>query len=327
MTEPTDSISIVDLTLTASDGTTLGARVHEPAADGPTPRASVIVHGATATPSRYYDRFARWLATRGYRVLTYDYRGVGRSRRGPLGRAANAMTMRDWAERDAVAAHEALVARDPAARVLAVAHSFGGQALGLSDALHGVSAAAMVGVQFGWVGHWPAAGRARLGLVWNVLVPGFSSALGYVPGWSGIGEDLPGGVAREWARWCTSPGYLLDHVEGANERFARFSAPTLFYSFTDDDYAPRPAVEHYLSSLAGAQRIHRRFAPSDLGAPEIGHFGFFRPRFEPTLWREVARFFDDVSDGRAPTATPHLSREATRPRDEDIALDLAYGRD
>jgi predicted alpha/beta hydrolase len=131
-------------------------------------------------------------------VLTYDYRGVGRSRRGPLGRAANAMTMRDWAERDAVAAHRALVARDPSARVLAVAHSFGGQTLGLSDALHDVSAAAMVGVQFGYVGHWPAAGRARLGLAWNVLVPSFSSALGYVPGWSGIGEDLPGGVAREW---------------------------------------------------------------------------------------------------------------------------------
>ena len=67
--------------------------------------------------------------------------------------------------------------------------------------------------------------------------------------------------------------------------------------------------------------------PADLEAGEIGHFGFFRPRFEPTLWREVARFFGDVVEGRDPSATPHLGGQATRPRDEDIALDLAYGRD
>lgn len=326
MTQPTDRIAPLELSLSTADGTTLGARLFEPET-GVEVRGSVLVHGATATPSRYYDRFARWLAGRGYRVLTYDYRGIGRSRRGRLGREANAMRMRAWAEEDAVAAQEALRARDPRAPMLVVAHSFGGQSLGLTDALHEVAAAAMVGVQLGWVGHWPTVGRARLGLVWNVLVPTFTSTLGYVPGWAGMGEDLPGGVAREWARWCTSPGYLLDHVDGARERFARFEAPTLFYSFTDDDYAPRAAVEHYLATLSGAARTHRRFAPTDLGVDEIGHFGFFRPRFEPTLWLEVARFFDDVTLGRTPRLAPHLSRLAIRPSEDDIALDLAYGRE
>ena len=318
MTEPT-SIEALELTLTTTDGATLGARLFEPK----DARGSVLVQGATATPSRYYDRFATWLAGRGLRVLTFDYRGIGRSRRGALGR--DAMTMRDWADRDTVAAHEALRARDPDAKVLLVAHSFGGQSLGLADRLHDVSAAAMVGVQFGYVGHWPTLGQARLGIVWNVLVPGFSTALGYVPGWAGLGEDLPGGVAREWARWCTSPGYLLDHVEGSRERFARFAAPTLFYSFTDDDYAPRAAVEHYLATLSGSERTHRRFAPSDLATKEIGHFGFFRPRFEPTLWREVLRFFDDAIEGHAPTLAPRTPRLSVS--DAEIAMDLAYGRD
>jgi len=323
MTEPTSMFSVLDLSLTTSDGVTLGARLFEPERA----RASVVVHGATATPARYYDRFARWLAERGLRVLTFDYRGIGRSRTGSLGGGGHAMTMRDWAERDSVAAHEALRARDPAAPVLLVAHSFGGQSLGLSDALHDVTAAAMVGVQFGYVGHWPTLGQARLGVVWNVLVPGFSSALGYVPGWAGIGEDLPGGVAREWARWCTSPGYLLDHVEGSRERFARFTAPTLFYSFTDDDYAPRAAVDHYLSTLSGSERVHRRFAPADLATKEIGHFGFFRQRFEPTLWREVLRFFDDNLDARPVTLASVEPRASSRPNETDVLKDLAYGRD
>lgn len=321
MTEPNASIATFDLSLTSSDGVALGARMFEPREA----RASVIVHGATATPARYYDRFATWLAHRGYRVLTYDYRGIGRSRTGRLGH--DATSMRDWAERDAVAAHEALSAREAGAQRLLIAHSFGGQALGLAEPLHDVRGAAMVGVQLGYVGHWPAAGRARLGVVWNVLVPGFSRTIGYVPGWTGMGEDLPGGVAREWARWCTSPGYLLDHIEGARERFARFAAPTLFYSFTDDDYAPRAAVEAYLGALSGAPVSHRRFAPSELGQREIGHFGFFRPRLEPTLWRELACHFDDVLAGRPSSLGSRASRAGLRPSEGDIALDLAYGRD
>jgi predicted alpha/beta hydrolase len=28
----------------------------------------------------------------------------------------------------------------------------------------------------------------------------------------------------------------------------------------------------------------QRIAPDDVGATAIGHFGFFRRRFEPTLW-------------------------------------------
>jgi hypothetical protein len=29
-------------------------------------------------------------------------------------------------------------------------------------------------------------------------------------------------------------------------------------------------------------------APEELGARQIGHFGFFRPGVTPTLWRDVA---------------------------------------
>src|SRR5688572_2305502 len=110
-----------DLTLSARDGYPLAARVHEPA--GP-PRAAVVLHGATATPRRYYDRFAAFLAGEGFRVLTYDYRGIGGSRHGALRQLG--ATMEDWAALDAVAAHEAARARSPGLPLFAVAHSFGG---------------------------------------------------------------------------------------------------------------------------------------------------------------------------------------------------------
>lgn len=317
--EPTET----DLTLTTDDGRALAARITAPAGEA---RASVVIHGATATPRRYYDRFARWLAARGFRVLTYDYRGVGGSRP-PALRGFDA-TMRDWAERDAVTAVRHLRAQFPDDPVLMVGHSFGGQSLGLSEALHEVAGAAMVGVQLGYVGHWPSLARARLALVWHLAFPAALALYGYIPAWTGIGEDLPGGVAREWSRWCRSPGYLTDFVPEARARFAAFRAPVLFYSFTDDDYAPGRAVRAYLTALGGAPVTHRRLRPADVGARAVGHFGFFRPDHADTLWTEVAGFFDDVLAGR-PTAlrATALALRAEAPSESDISADLAYGRE
>lgn len=41
--------------------------------------------------------------------------------------------------------------------------------------------------------------------------------------------------------------------------------------------------------VAGEARVdHRHVTPREVGAPAIGHFGFFRERFRDTLWRESA---------------------------------------
>src|SRR5688500_5285118 len=71
-------------------------------------RATVLVHGATATPQRYYAAFGNALASAGYRVITYDYRGIGASRPKSLRRFAASMT--EWAEKDARAAYDAALA-------------------------------------------------------------------------------------------------------------------------------------------------------------------------------------------------------------------------
>lgn len=309
-----------DLTLTADDGRALSARLHAPSGDA---RASVVIHGATATPRRYYDRFARWLAGRGLRVLTYDYRGVGGSRQGPL--RGDDATLRDWGERDAVAAVRWLREVFPGEPVVMVGHSFGGQALALSDALHDVAGAVMVGVQFGYRGHWPTAARAGLGAYWGAVFPMAVALYGYVPGWAGLREDLPGGVAREWARWCLLPGYLLDAVPGARERLARFDRPVLFYSFSDDRYAPRGAVRAWLDAASAARVTHRHLTPHAAGVEELGHFGFFRPDAGASLWPEVAGWIDDLLAGRPARLQP------TRPRalltDDELCADLHFGRD
>jgi len=48
------------------------------------PRGAVLIAPAMGVKQRFYAAFATWLATRGYLVVTFDYLGMGRSRRIPL---------------------------------------------------------------------------------------------------------------------------------------------------------------------------------------------------------------------------------------------------
>ena len=60
--------------------------------------AVVLLHPATAVTQRYYFAFAEYLSGRGFHVLTYDYRGTGRSAPRRMRDAATAMS--DWIEDD-----------------------------------------------------------------------------------------------------------------------------------------------------------------------------------------------------------------------------------
>jgi predicted alpha/beta hydrolase len=305
--------------LYAADGQRLGATWFHPLVTEP--RAAVIINGATAVPASYYARFAEHLAARSLSVLTYDYRGVGASRSRGLDGFHASMT--DWAHYDARAALDHVQERLPGTPMVLVGHSFGGQLIGLLEEANHAALAVLVGAQLGYYGHWPQPERARLALMLNFVLPLMTRTFGYLPGWTGIGEDLPRGVAEEWARWCTDPDYFMGTYPDARDRFARFGRPTLFYSFTDDDFAPQPATARLVELLGSAELVHRRVRPRELGAASVGHFGFFRPRFAATLWRETIRFIDDGLAGRRftpdRTATACIS-------EEEIMAELAYGR-
>ncbi|HSN85584.1 MAG TPA: alpha/beta fold hydrolase, partial [Thermoanaerobaculia bacterium] len=251
---------------------------------------AVLINSATAVRRGYYDAFARFLAHRGFSVVTYDYRGIGGSRPKSLARFRAGLW--EWAEKDQAGAIDWVSQHLRPRRLLAIGHSVGGQIVGMADNNNKVDALLAVAAQDGYLGHWPRRAQPMLALRWYVMAPVVSRAFGYLPGWLGIKEDLPGGVAREWARWCRQPGFLFAGAEERRRGFERFDRPLLAYSFADDNYAPRPAVESLLSFYANAERSHRHIALREAGAESIGHFGFFRQRFQDSLWREAADWLE-----------------------------------
>lgn len=271
----------------AVDGYPLAATVFEPAGDF---RAVVLVASATAVPRGYYAKFARFLAGQGFKVITFDYRGIGGSKpKGGL-RGFDAR-MRDWAALDLVAAVDYAEALAHGRPLLYVGHSFGGQALGQLPNNHKVSRALFVASQIGYWRRFPAPEKYRVWFMLRILGPALYTLTGYVPGKLGMGEDLPKGVFREWAGWCMKPRYLYDdETLDARKYFPNYKGALRAIGMSDDDWAPPVTVAGLLAGYTGTKPEHITVTPESAGQKKIGHFGYFREPSREPLWREAAEW-------------------------------------
>ncbi|MCA9710021.1 MAG: alpha/beta fold hydrolase [Myxococcales bacterium] len=309
-------MSPLELQIPTAGARTLGARCYEPVGR---PIGQVVIHGATATPQRYYGSFSRHLAWQGLRVLTYDYRGIGDSRVEPI--AADPTCMRDWID-DAAAAQRWLVDRDPALPLLAIGHSFGGQIAPALDAGRRPRAIVLVGAGSGYWRRYSGRARARLWLTWSGLVPALARGLGYMPGWTGIGEDVPGPVARQWARWCLHPEYFLGELPWLYDQLADYPGRVRALSFTDDEFLPEANARWLLRRLRSASVEHLRTSPAAVELPQIGHFGFFRATAADRLWSAAVAFL--VAAARDQVVPQVVWRRPDL--GEQIMRDLEFGR-
>ena len=118
-----------------STGAVLRGRIVRPKA---TPRAALVIHGATGAPAGYYRGFAEWAAReRDLAVLTYDYRDFGMSLRRPM-RESRA-TLADCGWHDQGAALAALARMYPDTPLWVLGHSVGGLWLGWHPAMDRVA--------------------------------------------------------------------------------------------------------------------------------------------------------------------------------------------
>jgi predicted alpha/beta hydrolase len=274
------------------------------------PRATVLLHPATAVTQGYYEQFARWLAGMGMHVLTYDYRGTGASRssgnmRGSLRHCK--VTMSGWMDEDVGAVTRWAAERFPGLPLLGVGHSVGGHAIALSDESTRLRAAVLVASHAG-ASRLIRGTRERLRVrfVMRVLGPLLCSLFGYMPGRRiGLGEDLPASVMRQWSRWTSLPRYFFDDPwMEAEARMARRHLPLLVLGFDDDPWANPEAIGMLVAPLANAAVERRQVAPQDAGVPAIGHMGFFRKRCAAVLWPQVGDWLLAHTAGHdAPAAT------------------------
>lgn len=275
-------IETVDLDLTAADGARLAARWLRPAQ----PSLTVVLHGATAVPRRYYEPFAEWLAGHARaQVLLYDYRDCGLSRRPGRLRAS----MADWLARDQDAALAAAARAAGEGPLDVLGHSLGG--LGLMFHRDAGRVRRLVAVASG-AGYWrdhPARALPRVAAFWFLLGPVAAGLLGYVPRQiTGFGEHVPRAAFAQWRRWCLQPEFHRVDWGGALPApdLDAFGGRLRLVGAADDDLIPPAAARALSRFYPAAAADFALLTRADVGGARIGHAGMFKPS-RRALWPKI----------------------------------------
>jgi predicted alpha/beta hydrolase len=269
----------MEVSVIAADGARLAADLVAP----PSPRRAALLAPALGVRRGFYAAFADFLASRGLAVLSLDYRGIG----GSAGAGARA-ALHDWADLDLAAALGELGRRFPGVPRVWFGHSIGGQLFGLlPDAP--VGRALFVAAQHGHWRNWAGWRRWAMAALWWGVIPAASRLAGRLPmSRFGRGEDVPPGVAREWARWGRDRDYVVGFARRRGDAgFARYAGALRSYAILDDTYAPPSTVRPLLDAFTAARTEYVEVGPDRVGEAHLGHFGAFRPSCRP-LWEEWA---------------------------------------
>ncbi len=261
-----------------------------------TPRAAILICCATAVRQKFYFPFARWLCKEGYSVLTLDYRGLGESLDAPSMKESKARKQ-DWGELDMPAAAAWLKKRYPNIPLHLIGHSAGGLLFGLMPNFDVLTSIVSIGCSTGYVHKIAMPDRLVAASLLSVYFPFAVNVFGYLPakklGW---GEDLPRGVAMQWAQWCSNPGYVSNAFGGdiKEHHYNEVSAPMVVLNMTDDKIASKENVEALRQLFPNTKMEAFWFAPKDYKLGEVGHMGFFR-QANSALWTNVTDWLQKFS--------------------------------
>lgn len=279
------------LRICALDGYELGAVLYSTGA-GAAPRRAVVLHGGAGIPAQRYRQFARFLAQSGVPVLTYDYRGIGLSR--PSALRGFRSVIEDWAEYDCSAAIGWLRERFPRAELVGIAHSVGALLFGGAHNAGEQARLILVGAHTGYYGDYHPLYRLPMAALWHGLMPVLTRLIGYFPARRlGLGEDIPAGVALQWASRRSSDLRAVGASPGEErtrrlfDRCAALDRPALVIRFSDDAFATSAGMRRLLAYYPRLSPQYVLFTPADAGMRKIGHFGFFGRRAGLALWPQL----------------------------------------
>ncbi len=274
---------------TATDGYALSGTQYTPRSEI---KANIVVSSATGVPLQFYRRFAEYAASLGYRVLTFDYRGIGRS--APPTLKGFKMSYLDWGRYDLSGAIQ--FAQQTGLKTFVVGHSYGGQALGLTSNHDQVTAMYCFGTGAGWHGYMPFREKMKVHVMWNLIFPPMVAVKGYLP-WSklNMGADLPVDVYKQWRRWCKNPTYFFADPEQSelSQHYAQVKTPIYAAAALDDDWALPSSRHAFMQHYTHAPMHYINIEAQDYGLQSIGHMGYFRKGAEP-IWDDILSTFEGL---------------------------------
>lgn len=157
----------------------------------------ILIAPATGITTNFYHFFAEWLAEQGYDVLTFNFRGIGKSLHGTL-RNSKANIIQ-WGQLDLPTAIDFLLKSTNKNQIILLGHSAGGQLTGIIPNYYKIAKVLAISCSSGNLKGLKGRTKLLAPIMFKGLFPLAYYTLGYGPTHLiGMGENLPKNVAKQW---------------------------------------------------------------------------------------------------------------------------------
>lgn len=274
-----------NLYISCQDGYSLAAQFYPQTGNTQQP-LPILLCPATGITKKFYHHFCLWLSQQGYDVLVFDFRGIGDSLHGELHTSQASIVQ--WGQLDIPAALAALLMRTQASQVILLGHSAGGQLLGINPLYQKVAKVVAIAGSTGYIKGLNGRTKFLAPVMFKLLFPLARHTLGYGPTQAiGMGENLPKDVAREWAQFCSQPGYVMNaigkSIQPTEQFHEQIRCPMTVLCGSDDEIATPVNVQDLLRLYPHAMTQHIELKPHHYGHKSIGHMALFKPSHQ-NLW-------------------------------------------
>lgn len=269
------------IAIKCADGFQLSGTLYEPEQL----KAAVMIAPATGIKKTFYHSFAGHLSANGYGVISFDNRGIGDSRSGPV-RESDASLVA-WGQMDMTAVLETLKKTFPETTYHLIGHSAGGQLAGLMENAQDLTSMFNVSCSSGSLKNMDYPFKLQAEFFMNVFIPFSNLLFGHAKSqWVGMGEPLPRVVAAQWREWCNGSGYVQEALGKTIHRhhFDNLSIPSQWLYAADDDIANQKNVQEMVGVYKAIKAELITLHPEELGYKDIGHMKFFSSR-RKELWK------------------------------------------
>lgn len=278
-------IQTENIQVPARDGYSLSAKLFYPNSGN---KGFVQIHSGTGIPQQLYSNFAKHLAENGYTALTFDYRGIAES--GPKNLKGFQAKISDWGKLDMPGVLDWANTNFPQQKKIVVAHSMGGQMIGLMDNHEDIDQLFLIASSTGYWKDMSSPYKWLPAFFWYFMIPVQTRIYGYVNAKKvRQGENLPKGIALQWRKWCTNPNYFEPDfsTDLSPNFFDEVSAPITAIQIQDDPLANKVTSNKLLKYYKNAEIEVQEIIPAEYGVPKIGHTGFFSRKFKANLWDKI----------------------------------------
>lgn len=277
---------VKSLYIHCADGYKLSAKLY-PSQVNSDKTLPILICPATGIVKEFYHSYAEWLSSIGYTVMSFDFRGIGASLHGPLHQSEASIV--DWGQLDITAAIDCLLDQTKASQVILLGHSAGGQLLGISPNYPKVAKVIAVSGSTGHIHGLKGKTKFLAPIMFNLLFPISNKLKGFgATKMIGMGENLPKKVAKQWAEFCGTQGYVMHAVkkEQLPNYHGQITCPITAIWASDDEIATQPNVQALLKLYPNAKTSMIELKPQQFQHKSIGHMQMFR-KSHRNLWHVI----------------------------------------